>query len=131
MTMKKNEQARASAELAHTQAVFTASLESEPIPGVRARSPVSYRTAGKALPMEVEVNVCIDVEGRPSLDEYRLPLPTGDYKFPPVDDTTTPRLLLLPKAANCRSLLRSLFPSVVPLSRLQQDVMGVVPRSRG
>ncbi|KAF8738342.1 hypothetical protein RHS02_05689, partial [Rhizoctonia solani] len=86
---EKNEQARASAELAHTQAVFTASLESEPIPGVRARSPVSYRTAGKALPMEVEVNVCIDVEGRPSLDEYRLPLPTGDYKFPPVDDTTT------------------------------------------
>ncbi|CAE6427713.1 unnamed protein product [Rhizoctonia solani] len=82
---EKDEQARASAELAHTQAIFTASLESDPIPGVRARSPTSYRTAGKALPMEVEVNICVDVEGRSSLDEYRLPLPTGDYKFPPTD----------------------------------------------
>ncbi|CAE6446428.1 unnamed protein product [Rhizoctonia solani] len=81
---EKDEQARASAELAHTQAIFTASLESDPIPGVRARSPTSYRTAGKALPMEVEVNVCVDI-GRPSLDEYRLPLPTGDYKFPPTE----------------------------------------------
>lgn len=80
-----DEQARASAELAHTQALFTASLESDPIPGVRARSPTAYRTAGKSLPMEVEINVQVDVEGRPSLDEPRLPLPTGDYKFPPTD----------------------------------------------
>ncbi|KAJ1300824.1 hypothetical protein OPQ81_002464 [Rhizoctonia solani] len=77
-----DEQARASAELVHTQALFTASLESDPIPGVRARSPTAYRAAGKSLPMEVEVDVRVDVEGRPSLDEHRLPLPTGDYKFP-------------------------------------------------
>ncbi|CAE7145030.1 unnamed protein product [Rhizoctonia solani] len=82
-----DEQARASAELAHTQALFSASLESEPIPGVRARSPTAYRTAGKSLPMEVEINISVDVEGRPSLDDYRLPLPTGDYKFPPTDTT--------------------------------------------
>ncbi|CAE6464612.1 unnamed protein product [Rhizoctonia solani] len=113
---EKNEQARASAELAHTQAVFTASLESEPIPGVRARSPVSYRTAGKALPMEVEVNVCIDVEGRPSLDEYRLPLPTGDYKFPPVDDTTTTTAAA---AANCCQLQ---IPTSVIVSQRRPSV---------
>ncbi|KAG8689492.1 hypothetical protein FRC11_002319, partial [Ceratobasidium sp. 423] len=82
---EQDEQARASAELAHTQAIFIASLESDPIPGVRARSPTAYRTVGKPLPMEVEVNVRVDVEGRPSLDEYRLPLPTGGYKFPPTD----------------------------------------------
>ncbi|CAE6502598.1 unnamed protein product [Rhizoctonia solani] len=84
-----DEQARASAELAHTQAIFTASLESEPIPGVRARSPTAYRnpyrTVGKPLPMEVEVNIQVDVQGRPSLDQCRPPLPPGNYKFPPTD----------------------------------------------
>ncbi|CAE6540854.1 unnamed protein product [Rhizoctonia solani] len=82
-----DEQARASAELAHTQALFSASLESDPIPGVRARSPTAYRTAGKSLPMEVEISISVDVEGRPSLEDsgYRPPLPTGGYKFPPTD----------------------------------------------
>ncbi|CAE6423886.1 unnamed protein product [Rhizoctonia solani] len=58
-----DEQARASAELAHTQAL----------------------SAGKSLPMEVEISISVDVEGRPSLEDYRPPLPTGDYKFPPTD----------------------------------------------
>ncbi|CAE6526489.1 unnamed protein product [Rhizoctonia solani] len=99
-----DEQARASAELAHTQALFTASLESDPIPGVRARSPTAYRTAGKSLPMEVEVNISVDVEGgRASLDEYRLPLPTGNYKFPPTD-------------ADCQ-----FAPSMIPIPRPSID----------
>ncbi|QRW14109.1 hypothetical protein RhiLY_13108 [Ceratobasidium sp. AG-Ba] len=50
----EEEQARASAELEHTQAAFTASLEDDPLPGVRARSPTAYRSAGRAIPMEVE-----------------------------------------------------------------------------
>ncbi|CAE6462492.1 unnamed protein product [Rhizoctonia solani] len=94
-----DEQARASAELAHTQALFSASLETEPIPGVRARSPTAYRTAGKPLPMEVEVNISVDVENRPSLEDFRPPLPTGDYKFPPTD-------------ADCQFI-----PSTLPIQR--------------
>lgn len=81
----EDDEARASAELAHTQAVFTASLEHEPIPCVRARSPTAYRAAGKVLPMEVEAEVIEEMEGKASLDkmeEFKFPLPTGGYKFP-------------------------------------------------
>lgn len=81
--------ARASTELEHDQEAFTASLEQEPLPSVRARSPTAYRAARRAVPMEVEYDVEGASKQRMSLygpHELRLPLPEGGYKFPLRDD---------------------------------------------
>ncbi|KAG8736531.1 hypothetical protein FRC10_009217, partial [Ceratobasidium sp. 414] len=90
VTRFEEEQARASAELEHTQAAFTASLEHEPLPGVRVRSPTAYRIAGIVVPMQIE-----EVDGMVSrsktflseLEEAGSPPPAGGYKFPLPDGT--------------------------------------------
>lgn len=82
-------QARASTELELDQAAFTASLEQDPLPSVRARSPTAYRAARRAVPMEVEYDAAEVEKQRMSFHgphEIRLPLPEGGYKFPLCDD---------------------------------------------
>ncbi|KAB5589394.1 hypothetical protein CTheo_7161 [Ceratobasidium theobromae] len=113
---EENEETRASAELAHTQAIFTASLEEDPLPGVRARSPTAYMVAGKSLPMEVEVDVVkVDAASPNKADEFRFPLPTGGYKFPPTDSDPYDAPAPVPS------------PSPVP-SRAPTPVAAAVPR---
>ncbi|KAG9110386.1 hypothetical protein FRC07_008197 [Ceratobasidium sp. 392] len=98
----EEEQARASAELERTQAVFTASLEHEPLPGVRVRSPTTYRVARIVVPMAVEeaegmgpefktfLNQFDETEAPLSERSFRFPLPDGTYQFPPTS-TSAPR----------------------------------------
>ncbi|KAG9101220.1 hypothetical protein FRC06_003260 [Ceratobasidium sp. 370] len=90
VTRFEEEQARASAELEHTQAAFTASLENEPLPGVRVRSPTAYRAAGRVVPMQIEEVGGIVPRSNTLLSEMqetRSPLPEGGYKFPLPDGT--------------------------------------------
>ncbi|KAG8709225.1 hypothetical protein FRC08_018471 [Ceratobasidium sp. 394] len=91
VTRFEEEQARASAELEHTQAAFTASLEHEPLPGVRVRSPTAYRAAGKVVPMQIEEADGIVPRLKPFLSELeetaRSPLSVGGHKFPLPDRT--------------------------------------------
>ncbi|KAF8594679.1 hypothetical protein BDV93DRAFT_529170 [Ceratobasidium sp. AG-I] len=81
---------RTSTELELDQAAFTASLEQDPLPSVRARSPTAYRAARRAIPMEVDYDAGEVEKKRMSFDgphEIRLPLPEGGYKFPLCDDS--------------------------------------------
>ncbi|KAG8774062.1 hypothetical protein FRC12_002179 [Ceratobasidium sp. 428] len=131
VTKFEEEQARASAELEHTQAAFTASLEHEPLPGVRVRSPTTYRVARIVVPMTVEDTEGVGLGLKPSLNSlkdgnplpgggYKFPLPDGTYRFPPTS-ISAPRpsigsIELRRKRSTCISIPWS---SIIQILRLK------------